>query len=57
MTKNGYYTDLDGEQWPCEVIEEMETQVKVRLPEETARVLRLNEELWLPRYHVTIESD
>ena len=56
MTKNAYYRHLDGQSYRCEVIEEAETQVKVRLSEESAQELRLATELWLPKSYVKIEE-
>jgi hypothetical protein len=57
MKKTGYYTHLDGERYRCEVVEETETLTRVRLSEETAKELRLAEELWLPRGAVRDESN
>lgn len=57
MTKTGYYQHIDGQRYRCEVLEEMETQVKVRLSEQSARELQLTEELWLPRLYVKIETE
>jgi hypothetical protein len=57
MAKNAYYRHLDGQRHRCEVIEETETQVKVRLSEESARELRLNSELWLPKSYVKIGEE
>lgn len=56
MTKTGYYTHLNGQRYRCEVVEETETLARVRLSEETAKELRLAEELWLPRHTVRVES-
>jgi hypothetical protein len=57
MTKAGYYKHLDGERYPCEVVEETETLAKVRFSGETAKELRLAEELWLPKHAVKGEGD
>jgi hypothetical protein len=56
MTKNAYYNHLNKQRYRCEVIEETATMVRVRFPEETARELRLDTELWLPKTHVTVEG-
>lgn len=56
MTKNAYYNHLTGQRYRCEIIEETETMVKVRLPEETAKELKFTTELWLPKTHVTTEG-
>ena len=56
MTKTGYYTHLDGQRYRCEVVEETETMARVRLSEETAKQLRLAEELWLPKRSVKAEG-
>ena len=56
MIRAGYYTHIDGQSYRCEILEETETQVFVRLSEESARELQLNEELWLPKYYVKIEE-
>jgi hypothetical protein len=56
MAKDAYYNHLTGQRYRCEVIQETETMVKVRLSEETARELKFTTELWLPKSHVTIEG-
>jgi hypothetical protein len=56
MTKDAYYNHLNKQRYRCQVVEETETMVKVRLPDETARELRLDTELWLPKSHVTFEE-
>lgn len=56
MTKDATYHHLNKQSYRCEVIEETATLVRVRLPEETARELRLDTELWLPKSHVTLEE-
>lgn len=56
MTKNAYYNHLTGQRYRCEVTEETETMVKVRLSEETAKELKFTTELWLPKTHVTTEG-
>jgi hypothetical protein len=56
MNKTGYYTHLDGQRYSCEVVEETETMARVRLSEDTAKELRLAEELWLPRHTVRVEG-
>jgi hypothetical protein len=56
MKKTGYYTHLDGERYRCEVVEETETMTRIRLAEETAKELRLSEELWLPKRAVRVEG-
>jgi hypothetical protein len=56
MAQNAFYRHLNGQRYACEIIEETETQLKVRLSEEAAMELRLDLELWLPRSYVTIEG-
>jgi hypothetical protein len=55
MNQNAYYHHINGERYPCEIIEETKTQVRVRFPEEVAMELNLNTELWLPKTHVKPE--
>ena len=56
MTQNAYYRHLDGQRYRCEIIDQADTQVKVRLTEQTAQELRLDQELWLPRSYVQVEG-
>jgi hypothetical protein len=57
MTGTGYYMHMDGQRYRCQVIEEAQTQVKVRLSEQAAKELRLSEELWLPKLYVRVETE
>ncbi|HEX8922650.1 MAG TPA: hypothetical protein VF766_14340, partial [Pyrinomonadaceae bacterium] len=41
----------------CEVLEETETQSRVRLSEENARELRFTTELWLPKSYIKIGDE
>jgi hypothetical protein len=57
MAINTYYRHLNGYRHRCEIIEETETQVRVRLSEESARELKFDTELWLPRSYVMTGED
>jgi hypothetical protein len=56
MNQNAYYHHINGESYPCEVIEETKTQAWVRFPEEVAMELKLDVELWLPRSYIKAEE-
>ena len=57
MAENAYYRHLNGHRHRCEIIEETETQLKVRLSEESARELKFTTELWLPKSYVLTGDD
>lgn len=56
MAQTAFYRHLDGQRYRCEVIDQADTQVKVRLSEQTAQELRLDRELWLPKSYVQVEG-
>lgn len=56
MNKVGYYTHTNKERYRCDVIEDTATMIRIRLSEETAKQLRLAQELWLPRAYVKTEQ-
>jgi hypothetical protein len=57
MAKNAYYRHLDGHHHRCEIIEETETLLKVRMSDESASQLRFDTELWLPKSYIKIGEE
>ena len=57
MAKIAYYRHLNGHHHRCEIIEETETQVKVRMSEESARELKFDTELWLPKSYIKVGEE
>ena len=57
MNRTAYYTHLDGQHYRCEVIEETDIQVKVRISEAHAQELKLERDLWLPRSYLRVDNE